>query len=157
MAKRLRTSLVVLGVDELGEDFAKLRKAASRDQLIDALRVAGQIIADEAQRLVTSDRVRDRIYVRDARQRKLRSGAMVEVAVSGQNYRIAHLIEFGTAAHTVKSAKVVLTNQSAFFGKVVRHPGTMARPFMRPAYDTKKIEAINAAKRVLREAITRGL
>jgi HK97 gp10 family phage protein len=57
----------------------------------------------------------------------------------GTNVEYAPHIEFGTKAHTisVKSAKV-LSDGKSIFGKTVKHPGTSAQPFLRPALDRNR-------------------
>lgn len=55
-------------------------------------------------------------------------------AVVGTDVDYAASVEFGSAPHTIraKNAKV-LTDGKHVFGKTVRHPGTPAQPFLRPA------------------------
>lgn len=50
------------------------------------------------------------------------------------NAEYAKYVEFGTNPHTIsiKNASV-LTDGKRFFGKSVKHPGTKAQPFLRPA------------------------
>ncbi len=63
----------------------------------------------------------------------------VGVVLVGTPVDYAPHVEFGTVAHTitVKNAKV-LSNGKKFFGKTVKHPGTNAQPFLRPAMDLSK-------------------
>jgi HK97 gp10 family phage protein len=60
----------------------------------------------------------------------------MRVGATGKGRFYVHLVEFGSAPHTIKSKnKRVLSNGTEVFGKVVKHPGTAAKPFMRPALD----------------------
>ena len=54
-------------------------------------------------------------------------------------------IEFGTAPHviSIKNKKVLADGKGKFFGKKVNHPGTQAKPFLRPALD-ENIKAIES-------------
>lgn len=47
----------------------------------------------------------------------------------------AAAVEYGTKPHTItaKNASVLTNGKGAFFGKTVNHPGTPARPMLRPA------------------------
>lgn len=74
-----------------------------------------------------------------------------------QPSKYAHLVEYGTQAHSVKKAKV-MTNGSQVFGKHVR--GAPARPFLRPAFDgNRKSMERDVRKRIGRgiESIAKGL
>jgi len=81
---------------------------------------------------------------------------------SGANVFYANWVEFGTAAHAImakqangKNAARRLNRQAKrsgslqiggrFVGSVVMHPGSRARPFMRPALDGKAQAAVLAA------------
>lgn len=136
MAKRQqrqqRRAVAVLGLEELFEALGEQKEAVRKAQG-PALAAAGAVVQDEAKRLVPVDTgtLRDAIVVDAIRK----AGAVVAVEVGPTNPPAfhAHLVEFGT------------------------NRGSPAQPYMRPAWDTKKGEAIDAAKRVLKEAITRGL
>lgn len=52
------------------------------------------------------------------------------------NYGI--YVEYGTKPHIIQAlTKKVLANrrENLIFGKIVMHPGTQAKPYMRPAYE----------------------
>lgn len=63
-----------------------------------------------------------------------RIGATSESGQSGT----VHLVEFGTAPHKIGS---------------VEHPGAQPKPFMRPAYETKKAEAVDIFNREFGPAV----
>lgn len=65
-------------------------------------------------------------------------GNGVKFAARGAFY--AHMVEFGTAAHTIKGPVVL-------GGKVyqnIKHPGARPVPFMRPAFDTEDKKSVDA-------------
>ncbi|MVN78923.1 hypothetical protein GO988_21550 [Hymenobacter sp. HMF4947] len=59
-----------------------------------------------------------------------------------------HLVEYGTAPHIIraKAAGGHLHLRGNVFVEEVHHPGAAAKPFMRPAFDSKKDEAIGIIK-----------
>jgi HK97 gp10 family phage protein len=59
-----------------------------------------------------------------------------------------HLVEYGTAPHLIraKAAGGQLHLRGNVFVEKVHHPGATAKPFMRPAFDSKKDEAIGIIK-----------
>lgn len=61
---------------------------------------------------------------------------------------VGHLLEYGTTPHIIKAkaAGGVLHLYGGQFAEQVEHPGMAAQPFMRPAYDAKKDEAIGIVK-----------
>ena len=74
---------------------------------------------------------------------------------------VAHLEEFGTAAHTIESGthrghktdKKVLSDGNVIFGKIVRHPGTQPTPFFRPGIDESMPEALIKMQETMARAI----
>lgn len=55
-------------------------------------------------------------------------------------------VEFGTKPHTIMPvAKKALANQKMgiIFGKIVRHPGTRAQPFLSPALDENSVRVMS--------------
>lgn len=66
-----------------------------------------------------------------------------------------HLFELGVEPHVIKPRrkKAMRLDDGSFIKGPVRHPGMAARPFLRPALDSKKREATEAALKALREAL----
>lgn len=71
-------------------------------------------------------------------------------AKGGGDAYYARFVEFGTAAHYIraKSAKGLTLNGAVFRG--VMHPGARPKPFMRPAFDTQHVRAVEAAREYIR-------
>lgn len=66
-----------------------------------------------------------------------------------------HLFELGVEPHVIKPRrkKAMRLDDGSFIKGPVHHPGMAARPFLRPALDSKKREATQAALKELREAL----
>lgn len=66
-----------------------------------------------------------------------------------------HLVEYGTAPHLIraKAAGGQLHLRGNVFAEQVQHPGAVAKPFMRPAFDSKKGEAIAIIKNACKDII----
>jgi len=60
----------------------------------------------------------------------------------------AHLVELGTKPHYQKRK---LKHEKK--KRAVKHPGAKAKPFLRPAFDSKKDEAVGNARQTLAEEI----
>jgi HK97 gp10 family phage protein len=69
-----------------------------------------------------------------------------------------HLVEYGTAPHIIKAkaAGGHLRLHGNVFVEEVHHPGAVAKPFMRPAFDSKKDEAIGIIKDECKKIILDG-
>ena len=65
---------------------------------------------------------------------------------TGPHRSIAHLVEYGTKAHTItpKSEKGWLSFLGVF-AKKIEHPGARSKPFLRPALDAQAQAAVIAA------------
>lgn len=69
-----------------------------------------------------------------------------EVQVYRDPVRYAHLVEYGTQAHAVVQGDYIGAAEAY-------HPGTAARPFMRPAFDGNE----NRAKSIMRSELAAGV
>lgn len=72
----------------------------------------------------------------------------------------AHFVEYGTAPHSLGKGSI----RKVFKGskKTVRqvgklHPGAKAKPFLRPAFDAKKFEAVRVIERKIREELDKEI
>lgn len=68
----------------------------------------------------------------------------------------AHLVEFGTRPHAVGKGSILeVFKRSKAVKKQVgpMHPGSRPQPFMRPAFDTKKFEAVRVIADVTRREL----
>ena len=70
--------------------------------------------------------------------------------------KYAHLIEFGTAPHAIRAGRKMLAfddkGENVVLSKV-DHPGSPARPFMRPAFTKNKRRAIRLMVGVINAAL----
>lgn len=66
-------------------------------------------------------------------------------------------VEYGTAAHFIRHRKTTkaLSFPAGGFASQVSHPGATPRPFMRPALDSKALEAIEAVRAVVAQAVAK--
>ena len=113
-----------------------------RSELTRMVTAAAEPIAEEAKRRATSDRVRKAIIVKVAQTKN--GGRLVDVGIGPDTSRvkIGHLLEFGTAPHEIGRPGQTLAILGRYPVKgPVRHPGAAARPYLRPAHDTKKVQA----------------
>jgi HK97 gp10 family phage protein len=130
----------IKGGKELQEFLNTLPVKVEKNILRSALRAGAKVIAEEAKQNVPvkSGELRDSIVLStDARKGKVTAKAKTSLWY-------AKFVEFGTAAHKINPKN----GMSLLFGgrwvKSVDHPGSNAKPFLRPALDTKANEAINA-------------
>lgn len=131
-----------------------------------SLRKGAAIIRAEAARLVPVEtgELRRSIRVRTFRQ-KSRAERTVTVWVQGPEKSLAILVEFGTSAHLIKRKRKggVLGRAKGRLGGIyqgkglprgqVMHPGATARPFIRPAFDSRVGQATQAIAQGIREGI----
>lgn len=84
------------------------------------------------------------------------SEVSASVKVGNRQAWYAHLVEFGTRPHVIKPKNAGGTMQfGGITARSVDHPGTRARPFMRPTADDKTPEAIAAVTKKIRERLTK--
>lgn len=105
---------------------------------------SGTLIQAEAKRLcpVKSGTLRRSIHTKIVRQ-----GAWRIVATVGTDVEYAFFVEHGTPPHIIRPGpgkKALAWPGGRHPVKYVRHPGTMARPFLRPALDAHAQGAVSA-------------
>lgn len=150
--------LIVLGLKDV---MAKLEELPTRMGVNVARRglvKAAGVIRDEARAQVPkrTGKLAKSIVAESRRtqnQHEYRASVTIRKAKKGskgQNpRRYAHLVEFGVAPHFIGkgSRRAVRTKNRVTVinrGHGTMHPGHPADPFLRPAFDTKKEEAVRA-------------
>lgn len=81
--------------------------------------------------------------------RKIKGIRTIKIGVNKADNDEAYYLkfyEYGTTAHTY-------TAGGYFKGATIKHPGQIARPFMRPAFEKKKKEALNKTMEIIREEL----
>ena len=130
-------SFKVEGLRELERALAELPKATAKNTLKRTLKLAAQPIADHAQRLAPRDTggLADGIMVttKKPKRHKPKSGRAFAEIYIGPKARSVNAVpqEFGT----------------------VNHP---AQPFMRPAWDSEQMNALDIIKNELGDQITKA-
>ena len=158
----------VAGMKELTDALRQLPTDVQKKLGKGMMQAGVDPILDEARRLVP--------VKRGDLKRSLRSKIKIDSKVSeldahiysGKGGAHDHLVEFGTKPHviTAKKKKVlaravtgVTSRVWSVFGRTVHHPGARPQPFMRPAFDRKKNEALKNMTEHLRSnlaSILRG-
>ena len=73
--------------------------------------------------------------------------------VKGADVYYAHMIEYGTKAHTIKARDGGALSFGGGFVQSVRHPGIKPRPFMRPALDSQSTAATVATAEYMKNRL----
>ena len=127
MARRKNHRVALEGAAELDRALSKLADRAQGELLEEAAQAGAEVIREEAARLAPRD-----------------TGLLAQ-EVADQPKRL----QIGRAQIDVGPSK------KAWYGRLLEH-GTSkmaAQPFLRPAFEAKKDEAVEAMKRVLRRLL----
>lgn len=165
--KRLNLWLKIMNVDILGgkalaKALSELPLKIERNVMRSALRAGASVIAAEARRNVPVDTQELKRSIRTSSNSKR---GMVEAnAVVGNRKTkkgwYATFVEFGTAPHLIRAGKnkpvLSFRDRNGVWHRAleVNHTGAVAKPFMRPAFDTKGEEAVKAVADRIRERLT---
>ncbi len=156
------------GFDQVNKLFKTLPAKLEKRVLMGALRAAGRVIIKDARTRIPdrSGRLSKALGTKTASKRQ---GATLQVGVidrgKGADAFYAHLVEFGTKAHTIpyrkKSGKLSRNKKALSFGgktvERVAHPGSKAHPFLRPAFDATHEAATNKFAEQLHRGLIREL
>lgn len=150
------------GFLDMDKALAEFSKATARNIMRRAAAAGAEVIGDRARQLVPVDKgdLRDSIEVTTKLAPRAkgmtRKASEIEVYVGPtEDVRFrAHFIEFGTAPgkRGEKAGERKTDVKQAIGGRRVyrTHPGNKPQPFMRPAFDEKHVEALDAIAENLR-------
>lgn len=146
---------VIAGGRELDDFLQTLAPKMQKNINRAGLRAGAAVLLEEVrQRIpVASGALRD-----SARITSRARGATVSasVKVGSKTVWYAHIVEYGTRPHKILPKRQGGAMQ---FGgietRLVDHPGTRGRPFMRPAIDDKFPQVVQAVAKKIRERLTR--
>jgi HK97 gp10 family phage protein len=136
----------IKGGAELLDLLDRIPKRLASNVVRGGIRAAAAVVRDDAR-----DRVRGKGTGRLAKAIKVSSPrkdgtiVSVKVQVKGTDAYVGYFLEHGVAPHEIETKrKMALTIGPDLLRGRVHHPGFPAMPFMRPALDTKAVEAVNA-------------
>lgn len=176
-------SRYVLGLDDIRKKMLSLPKKLGTAVARRGLYAGAKVVRNEARRLAPQPPAKSRKgysrtgklkraiiaesrgVFKDSSGKPTEHRAVVIIARKGKtatrNVRsYAHFVEYGTRPHaTGKGSILEPYKRSKKKKKQVgrRHPGTQATPFMRPAFDAKKIEALHAIADTTRAELEKEL
>ena len=141
------SKLRIEGSNELKQKLEML-KGKARVALIPSAEAGAGPIADEMHRLAPDG---TEIFIGN---QKLGDGtAEVDIGFDEEKWYL-RFFEYGATDHEIKGSPLAFEGESGLvITGGVSHPGMPARPFMRPAADTKKDEAKDAAGKVFKAEI----
>lgn len=150
----------IVGGKELGKFLQSLPVKVEKNIMRAALRAGAGVLAKEAKKNVPVDLGDLKRSIRTSSN--ARKGHVEASAKAGSKKAYYYaFVEFGTAPHLIKAGKnktnLVFTSRSGekIKTKQVSHPGAKAKPYMRPAFDTKGDEAVAVVARRIRERLTK--
>lgn len=146
-------SLKLEGDRELRRALAKLEQKTGKRVVRRSLLRGARIIRDEARKRapVDSGRLRKSIQARSS-GRAFRAGTVGVVVGPDKRAPHAHLVEFGTGPRVIKSATIPTPNGPRTVSNLA--VGSMpAKPFLRPAFDSKAREAGDRVMTEIRSSI----
>ncbi len=148
------------GVKEFEKNVKKLGGKVAKKVVRASLKKGGTVIIKEAKNNLPAEYDTLRRSIRSAfRKPKTSFYQTLKIGfTTGRDAKYngwyAHIVEGGSDAHTIKSKTgKVITAGDDTYAKKVNHPGTPARPFLRPAFDNKA----SAALRKFTDSLWQGI
>jgi HK97 gp10 family phage protein len=145
----------VKGLSELQALLNTLPAKLEANVMRSAMRAGAKVIAEEAKQQVSvkSGALRDSIKVSTSSRRGV---VKASIKAGGKNKKTggdafyAHMVEFGTAPHFILGPLKLGKGMVAG----VKHPGSRAHPFMRPAFDKKAQQAVLEVGKKVRQRLS---
>ena len=155
----VEATVEVKGLKELETNLRQLQERIATKGLRESLRKSGRAFVDAMKPLIHSTGGAEQSKDEKDNRRHLADSLIVRTKVDkygdatakvGPTRKLAHIanwLEFGTAPHIIKAkhgkALLIAGGHPVF---EVQHPGTPARPFMRPAFDCYWEQALEKFK-----------
>jgi HK97 gp10 family phage protein len=134
----LRMDMKLLGAKDIENLLSKLPDKIGEKVLKQSMSAATKPMVRLAKSLVPvkSGNLRKNIVVKPSRKKIKGNHAVLFGATKKAPY--AHLVELGTQSHVIKPKKAKFLKIFGSYVKEVRHGGSRARPFIRPAFDRER-------------------
>jgi HK97 gp10 family phage protein len=144
----------ITGGRELDAFLQTLSAKIERNILRSALRQGANVFRDEVRANIDTGGLRDsgdlRRSVKVSTNAK-RGRVTASMTVGNKKVFYAHMLEFGVQPHSTKKGASVRSGRNPSANP---HPGFQAKPFMRPALDTKVPAALLAVTAQIRKRLT---
>lgn len=147
------STINVKGLSELSAFLDQLPTKVQNNVMRGALRAGMAPVKEDAKlrAAVATGALRDGLKVTTSNK----AGVITaNLKATGKHARLAHLVEFGTAAHRIAARDGGALSFGGGFVQHVEHPGALAHPFMRPALDGQAQNAVVAAGEYMRERLS---
>jgi HK97 gp10 family phage protein len=136
-------TVTVEGFAELERKLRRIPDDLAKTALKDATQQGGEVFRTEMRARIHN--VSGKLF-RSIQNRVRQSGPGQMQAVVGPASKeryIANFLEFGTKPHVVEvKDKKALATGGTILGREIQHPGAAPHPFLRPAFDTGKEDAL---------------
>ena len=145
----------VKGLAELQKMLGTIAPRIQKNIMRGALRAGMQVIRKEAQSNIHS--VSGLLASGLKVSTRVTGGRVIsKLKATGKHAPIAHLVEYGTAAHSIDAKiKRGLSFGGGVVRKSVNHPGARPAPFMRPALDSQHRAAVVAVGSYVKQRLTK--
>lgn len=175
MPSIIRTTVIserAIGLDDVKKKLTALGPRIATNVLRRGLVAAAGLIRDEARirvpvrtkRLKKAIAAESRGVFKDGSGKPVGHRAVTFIRKPKEGKRsarkYAHLAEFGTLPHHIGKGSITHIYKGSKEKPVKRgglHPGARPKPFLRPAFDAKKDEALVVAERKIREELVKEL
>lgn len=146
----------VTGFQELKALLEQLPARVARNAVARAVYAGAVIVRNDARTRVTVKSGKLKRSIRIKRKRARRGSFEVIYSVYPKEF-YGHFVELGTKAHDIKPKNkgIVALGKDGRLGKLVKHKGSKAKPFLRPAFEENVPRIIEAMRVKLKEGIER--
>lgn len=144
----------VKGLAELQAFLSQLPAKVEANIMRGALRQGANVVKTEAQANVPEKTGQLKAGLKVS-TRNRRGVVTASVKATGKHGFLARWIEFGTAAHFIKPKTAKSLFFAGLFSNGIQHPGSRAKPFMRPALDSQAQAALLAVGETIKKRLTK--
>lgn len=145
------------GGKELNDILQRLPIDVETKVLRSAMGKAARVLRDEVRAMAPMESGDMKKAIKSTRKTK-KGQVIARVKMLGKHSFLGHFMEYGVSPHLITAQKGgVLRIGRNRVGKAVKHPGHVARPFMRPALDANAAKVITLVADFIRENIANYL
>lgn len=154
MSAPIKVTASVDGAEQMIKDLLTLGVNVGKAEK-GAIRAGGRLIANEAN--INASALSSQPGRKVSLRVRKRKGYTVGSIYPAKGFAHLRLLEYGTGAGWRWARKggpfVFFAGGKKIVTRIIQHPGTVSRPWLRPAFDARAAEAVSEVGRVFKDAL----
>jgi len=153
----MATEFEITGLAELKKQLEQLPSKIEKNVTRGAMRAGAKVFQERAKELCPVGKTQDLKNSIKIKTSAKNGKISARVVAGDKKAYYVHMVEGGTIAHMINAGSGKSLFIAGLLRQIVDHPGAKKHPFMRPAFDQKQREALDAMAAYFRKRIPKEI